>query len=66
MTKDEMVLLLRGVGTDERLIENMELGFDMGCAWTKEAAIDRILLNTSPESYVGRDFYIDFIKRINT
>lgn len=64
MTNEEMVVLLRSVGTDEKIIENMELAFDMGAAWAKDAATDRILLNTSANTTVGRDFYIDIIKNI--
>ena len=65
MTKEEMVVLLRSVGTDEKIIESMELAFDMGAAWVKDVSTDRILWNTSANSSVGRDFYIDMIKRIN-
>jgi hypothetical protein len=66
MTKDEMTILLRSVGSNEHIIENMELAFDMGADWAKDAATDRILLSTSENSSVGRDFYIDIIKRTNT
>ena len=65
MTRNEMTILLRSVGSNENIIENMELAFDMGAAWASDAAVEKILLNTSANTSVGRDFYIDTIKRIN-
>jgi hypothetical protein len=39
MTKDEMVKLLRSVGTDEKIITAMESAWEMGAEWEREECL---------------------------